>query len=134
MKKILVAAAAVSILAACGATTAQKLPAIPVGNHYVCYPVKAVDFKPLKASFVDQFGEIDVTVTGITRLCAPATKRFNGKITEVVNKDLHLVCYSIKPNQTQTLPKVLINNQFGALTLALAQPNEICLPSGKTPL
>ena len=110
------------------------LPMIPKGNHYVCYPARAAQFRPLKASFVDQFGEIDVIVTGVTRLCAPATKRYNGRITEVVDKTEHLVCYSIKPNQVQRLPRVLTNNQFGPLTLDLAQPNEICLPSGKTPL
>ena len=134
MMKILGTAAAIAIIASASAATAQKLPDIPKGNHYVCYPVKPIDFKAIKASFVDQFGEIDVTVTGITRLCAPATKRYNGKITEVVNKDLHLVCYSIKPNQEQTLPKVLINDQFGSAVLSLAQPNEICLPAGKLPL
>lgn len=134
MKKVIAAAAAVSILCLPVVATAQKLPAIPLGNHYVCYPAKAPEFKPRKASFVDQFGEIDVMVTGITRLCAPATKRYNGKITEVVNKDLHLVCYSIKPDQQQKLPKVLTNDQFGPETLALSQPNEICLPAGKIPL
>ena len=112
----------------------NALPAIPRGNHYVCHPARATNFRPLKASFVDQFGEIDVLVTGVTRLCAPATKRYNGRITEVVDKTEHLVCYSIRPNQVQRLPRVLTNNQFGPLTLDLAQPNEICLPSGKIPL
>ncbi len=132
--RTIIAAAAAALLVCASAATAQKLPPIPAGNHYVCYPAKAAEFKPRKASFVDQFGEIDVLVTGITRLCAPATKRYNGKITEMVNKDLHLVCYSIKPNQEQKLPKVLTNDQFGPETLALAQPNEICLPAGKIPL
>jgi hypothetical protein len=133
MRKFVAVAAAALILNVPGVASAQKLPPIPVGNHYVCYPAKG-EFKPVKASFVDQFGEIDVVVTGITRLCAPATKRYNGKITEVVNKNLHLVCYSIKPNQTQKLPKVLINDQFASGTLVLEQPNEICLPAGKLPL
>ncbi len=134
MRKTIAAAAAALILAAPGAATAQKLPPIPKGNHYVCYPAKAEKFAPRKASFVDQFGEIDVEVTGITRLCAPATKRYDGKITPVVDKALHLVCYSIKVAKGVKLPKVITNNQFGSQTLVLAQPNEICLPTGKTPL
>lgn len=134
MRKLYAVAAATVVLGAASVATAQKLPPIPKGNHYVCYPAKVAEFKPFKASFVDQFGEIDVTVVGVTRLCAPATKRYNGKITEVVDKNLHLVCYAIKPNQTQNLPKVVTNNQFGPLTLTLDQPNEICLPSGKLPL
>ena len=133
MRKFVAVAAAALILNVPGVASAQKLPPIPVGNHYVCYPAKG-EFKPVKASFVDQFGEIDVVVTGITRLCAPATKRYNGKITEVVNKNLHLVCYSIKPTKEQMLPKVLINDQFASATLVLEQPNEICLPAGKLPL
>ena len=134
MRKIYAVGAAALIFGFAGVANAQKLPAIPVGNHYVCYPAHAVDFKPRKASFVDQFGEIDVEVVGITRLCAPATKRYNGKITEVVDKNLHLVCYAIKPMQDQKLPKVLTNNQFDPATLTLGQPNEICLPTGKLPL
>lgn len=133
MKRLVVAAAVISILGLPSVATAQKLPPIPVSNHYVCYPAQA-KFKPRRASFVDQFGEIDVTVTGITRLCAPATKRYDAKITPVVDKDSHLVCYSIKSDRTQKLPKVLINDQFGPLTLTLDQTNEICLPAGKLPL
>jgi len=109
---------------------AQKLPEIPAGNHYVCYPAKG-EFKERKASFVTQFGEIDTVVTGITRICAPAEKRYNSKITPIVNKALHLVCYAIKVENPKPLPKALINNQFGGVTLTVGQPNEICLPSGK---
>jgi hypothetical protein len=133
MRNIIATAAAALMLAIPAAAIAQKPPPIPKGNHYVCYPAKA-EFKPRKASFVDQFGEIDVEVTGITRLCAPALKRYNSTITPVVDKALHLVCYSIKVAKDVKLPKVLTNNQFGTATLVLTQPNEICLPTGKTPL
>ena len=128
---VFVAAAACLIAAP---ASAQKPPPIPKGNHYVCHPAKVEKFAERKASFADQFGAIDVVVTGITRVCTPAEKRYNNQITPVVDKSLHLVCYSIKPSQAQKLPKVLTNDQFGPETIVLAQPNEICLPAGKLPL
>jgi hypothetical protein len=128
LRKSLTAAVALSLLAI--PAVAQKLPPIPKGNHYVCYPAEG-KFEQRKASFVTQFGEIDTVVTGITRICAPAEKRYNSTITPMVDKTLHIVCYAIKVLNPKPLPKAIINNQFGATTIAVGQPTEICLPTGK---
>jgi hypothetical protein len=116
-----------------GAAPQSALPSIPVGNHYVCYPVKGAQFKPRTATFRDQFGAWTVTVIGITRLCAPAEKRADGKVYEMVNKGLHLTCYTIR-YQGGALPPVMTNDQFGPQKLTLAPATEVCLPAGKAPI
>lgn len=120
-----------AILAASGAL-AQKLPPIPKGNHYVCYPARVdQQFKVRKATFQDQFGKWNVYVTGITRLCTPALKRYGRTVSEPVDKRLHQVCYSIRLASKNPLPKVVTNDQFGAERLYLSPPREVCLPAGK---
>ncbi|MDE2134097.1 MAG: hypothetical protein KGJ49_05820 [Alphaproteobacteria bacterium] len=115
-------------------TVPTNLPPIPVGNHYVCYPVKALtQFKPHTAVFHDQFGTWNVYVLSITRLCTPALKRADGRVYEMVNPRLHMTCYQIR-YQTGPLPPVITNDQFGPLRLTLSPATEVCLPAGKTPL
>jgi hypothetical protein len=117
-----------------GVPAGVALPAIPIANHYVCYPVKeTAQFKPRTATFSDQFGTWTVTVLGITHLCTPALKRAEGKVYEMVNKNLHMTCYKIR-YQGGALPKVLTNDQFGPQTLYLSPATTVCLPAGKIPL
>lgn len=117
-----------------GMPAGVALPAIPIGNHYVCYPVKeAAQFKPRTATFQDQFGTWTATVLKITHLCTPAMKRADGKVYEMVNRNLHLTCYAIR-YQGGALPPVLTNDQFGPQKLILGPATTVCLPAGKIPL
>jgi hypothetical protein len=114
-----------------GLPAGVALPAIPIANHYVCYPVKeTAQFKPRTATFHDQFGTWTATVLGITHLCTPADKRAEGKVYPMVNPKLHMTCYKIK-YQGGALPKVLTNDQFGPQTLYLSPATTVCLPAGK---
>ncbi len=109
------------------------LPAIPTGNHYVCYPARSTaQFKPRGATFRDQFGVWTATVVGITRICTPAEKRANNRVYPMVNRNLHLTCYAIR--SPARAPSVVTNDQFGARRLILSPATEVCLPAGKIPL
>ena len=147
--QLMVGAAAAALLLSFGFASAQgtataplaapaksEPPKVPVGNHYVCYPVKSQEFTERDASFSDQFFGRSVKVVAITRLCTPAAKKVGTRETKIVNGDLHLVCYAIKPNPKTKVPPpppaVLTNDQFGLRTLNMAEPTEVCLPAGKT--
>lgn len=108
------------------------LPIIPVGNHYVCYPVKPQNvFVPTKAVFTDQFGSVPALVTNVTRLCNPANKLINGRLYKMVDPNLHLTCYAIRP--IQFVPRqVRTTDQFGTRFLTVYPPTEVCLPAAKT--
>lgn len=107
------------------------IPAIPVGNHYVCYPVReSTQFTPRVATFHDEFGTFTATVQKITHLCNPALKRADGKVYEMVNPNMHLTCYAIT-YQGPPPPPVITNDQFGPRKLYLAPPTTVCLPAGK---
>jgi hypothetical protein len=111
--------------------TGAKLPSIPIGNHYVCYPVKpTTDFKPRWAVFNDQFGSWKIYVLGINALCAPAEKTIDGKRYPIENKELHLTCYKIR-YEGQNPHTVITNDQFGPQKLTFLPAKEVCLPAGK---
>jgi len=79
-----------------GLPAGVAIPAIPIGNHYVCYPVReSTQFIPRTATFHDEFGTFTATVQKITHLCNPALKRADGKVYEMVNPQMHLTCYAI---------------------------------------
>ena len=114
------------------APTAMAAPVVPKGNHYVCYPVKAEQFKPITVKMQDQFGPKEVTVVAITKVCAPANKTMpTGAVSEMVDPRLHLTCYQVRA-EGKLPPSVITNDQFGTKKVMLSQPNEICLPAGKT--
>lgn len=111
-------------------TTNLTPPSIPLGNHYVCYPVKAEGFKPRQATFRDQFGAWTVTVIRPTHLCTPAEKRANNAVSPMTDPKLHLVCYAVGYNGGVPV-RVLVNDQFGAQTLSVSHASTVCLPAGK---
>ena len=116
---------------ATGLPAGVALPAIPIGNHYVCYPVKeTTQFTPRTATFHDEFGTFTAKVLKITHLCNPALKRADGKVYEMTNPNLHLTCYSIS-YQGPLPPPVITNDQFGPRKLYLAPATTVCLPAGK---
>lgn len=130
LKRLALAALALTALSS-GAFA--KIPPIPKGNHYICYPAAFTDpFIVRKATFTDQFGTWNVKVLGITRLCVPARKTIGHTIFDIINPDVHLTCYRITLGSNNPLPPVITNDQFGAhLSVKLSPPTEVCLPAGK---
>ena len=112
---------------------AQKLPPIPQGNHYTCYPAAFTDaFIKRAAVFTDQFGSWKVNILGISRVCMPARKTIDGKVFEPVDAKAHLTCYKIELASKNKLVDVVTNDQFGGHTnVRLMLPTEVCLPAGK---
>lgn len=133
LKRLVLAMLAV---AAVSSAAYAKLPAIPKGNHYICYPATFTDpFIIRKATFADQFGIWNVKVLGISRLCVPARKKIDGKVFEIVDPADHLTCYKIELLSNNHLPPVNTNDQFGGhLNVRLTAPTEVCLPAGKLKL
>jgi hypothetical protein len=121
------------LTAALAAGAAAKLPPIPKGNHYACYPAKLTDrFEPRIVTLTDQMGTYKVQVLGVTRVCMPVRKVVNDKVFEPVDPRSHLTCYAVKLGGQVKLTDVIINDQFGGhINVRLGQPNELCLPAGK---
>lgn len=107
------------------------LTAIPKGNHYVCYPVKAEQFKERKVTFKDQFGVWTMVIVKPTTLCTPAEKRADNKVFEMVDPKLHLMCYQVR-YESKAPPYVQVTDQFGTSKMGLYQATTVCLPANKT--
>lgn len=110
---------------------------VPRGNHYDCYAAtKLGPHQPRRVGLSDQFGRRWVSVLRVTRICVPANKFHNGRITPAPDPRLHLVCYEvITPVPQPPIPVVLIRNQFGYAKLRVERKiRELCLPSSKIKL
>ncbi len=125
-------------LSAC-APEKPKPPKPPEPEHYVCSDFEALtsDLVPLKkAQLQDQFGATTVEVSRIRYLCAPASKKHEGKETKP--KDLkgpHLACYdfiTVKPDPSIG-KAVSLTNQFekGGLKATVGKRKLLCVPSSK---
>ena len=127
---------AILAVAAVSGAAYAKIPAIPRGNHYICYPASFTDpFIRRTAFFTDQFGTWKVVVLGITKLCVPARKTIGRTTFDMVDPAAHLTCYKIELGTPNQLPRVITNDQFGAhLRVRLSLPTEVCLPAGKLKL
>ena len=118
-------------LSTAGVTGAlMAAPALPKGNHYVCYPVKVEGFKQRVATFRDQFGVWTMTVIKPTHLCTPAEKRADNQLFPVVDPKLHMLCYSVK-YEGKAPPSVQVTDQFGTLKMGLNPATTVCLPANK---
>lgn len=110
---------------------ALPIPVVPIGNHYVCYPVRPQQvFAPIRAVFTDQFGPVQALVTNITRLCNPATKLMIDRPYKIIDANLHLTCYAIRPVH-YVVRQVRTTDQFGTRVLTVMPPTEVCLPAAK---
>jgi len=104
-------------------------------SHFKCYQVvkETPVFEELNVFLSDQFEDKDTTVKVPTLVCNPVDKDGEG----INNPDFHLTCYKIKQVKGQTpfnKRNVLIDNQFGELTLVVGKPQLLCVPSGKIDL
>jgi len=126
------AAAQITTTTAPTPTLAVAAPPIPKGNHFECYNVKMAEtFQPRDVRLTDQFGTRTVRVRGISRLCNPVKKMHGNATADIVDRRYHLVCYQIAQSSAAN-KRVRVTNQFGAATLSVYDPTELCLPSSKT--
>jgi len=126
------------ILSAVPPTVANKLiasivPSIPQNaNHYLCYDVEP--YTIAEGVLVrDQFQDRQFEVIRGLYLCNPTEKTHNGKVSEIVDRDNHLMCYEVIPHNTLNR-KVITHDQFGVKLQNAVRTEEICVPTVKTHL
>jgi hypothetical protein len=117
-------------------------PASPAAvDHFECHTVSktrgTAKFVPqLRVLVEDQFGQLTLNVTRPTRLCAPVNQ--NGGEPGAETHLPHLMCYAVKvsrgtPKFVKKTPVFVNNQEFGALTIDVKKPRELCVPSLKSP-
>ena len=110
---------------------AAIVPPIPQNaNHYLCYDVQPYDFVT-GVSARDQFQNRQFEVIRGKYLCNPTEKTHNGKVSEIVDRENHLMCYEVLPHN-QLNRKVITHDQFGIRSQTAVRTEEICLPTKKT--
>ena len=119
-----------SVISKVLATIAPPVP--KNANHYLCYDVEPYD---IAAGIVarDQFQSKKFEVLRARYLCNPVEKTHNEKVSEIVDRDNHIMCYEVMPHN-QVNRKVLTNDQFGLNSQKVIQTEEICVPTIKTHL
>jgi hypothetical protein len=140
-------AAAVAILATGGtmagvaAASASASPAshpavaAPSIDHQLCYTATAQGFKiPANVQLENQFSTTPFTpeISSVAFHCNPVAKTLpDGQVFPINYPNDHLLCWNITES-AQPAPMAQVTNQFGTATLALGQPNFLCLPSWKS--
>ena len=127
---VVVALAAVAVAVVPAAHAKTPLSAI---DHFKCYKateaaVPPAPGIPAAVRLSDQFGNANLQVGRVVRLCNPVRKLHDGKAFEIRHADLHLVCYAIRQNVPR---QVRVTNQFGSRRLNVTRANRLCLPSYK---
>lgn len=108
-------------------------PVIPQNaNHYLCYDVEPYGLAT-GVSVKDQFQTRQFEVIRARYLCNPVEKIHNGKVSEIIDENNHLMCYEVIPHN-QVNRKVLTNDQFGLKSQSTVRTEEICVPTVKTHL
>lgn len=106
----------------------------PALDHFKCYRGTAAADHPAAGRNVrleDQFGASTATIAKVYNMCNPADKNAEG----INQKDAHLVEYKLINRRSATgkfaKKRVIIDNQFGAMTLTVQRPNRLMVPSSK---
>lgn len=117
----------------------HKVPQPPGLSHFTCYPVKLAPgskgYLPppgilLQDEFAGSAGPTQVQVPPVPQeLCLPTAKTVGKKITKIVNRAAHLLCFGVTP--TPKKPRVWDQNQFGTSPMAIVRTKWLCLPSTK---
>jgi hypothetical protein len=99
-------------------------------DHFKCYDVSpGEEFTPIEVELKDQFVSGRVRVNPPDTLCNPVGK--NG--AEIRDPSAHLTCYPIEELDPSPLPpEVVVDNQFGGLTLKIGKTQRLCVPSRKS--
>ena len=110
---------------------ATIVPPIPQdANHYLCYDVEPYDIAE-GVTLRDQFQDRSFQVIRALYLCNPAEKTYNGKVSEIVDRENHLMCYEVVPHNPIN-QKVVTHDQFGIRSQTPVRTEELCLPTKKT--
>ncbi len=109
-------------------------PGVPAGlglDHFQCYVVKGAKTRADGVHVRDQFGELTEDVKRPFRLCVPADKNGEG----ILHPTQALICYTIRPARrprfTGRAP-LFVHDQFGARTIGIKRPTELCVPATVT--
>ena len=109
------------------------VPVIPQdANHYLCYEVEPYAVNAAVGTR-DQFQEKAFEIIRARYLCNPAQKLHDGRVSEIIDENNHLMCYEVIPHN-QVNRKVLTHDQFGIKSLNTVRTEELCVPSVKTHL
>ncbi len=118
--------------------TPQPLPPL-MGSlvpHFQCYKLSNVSGeKPSVAvSLLDQFGSLNPSLDkrGPFRLCVPVNKK--GEDPAAPASPNVLLCYTTRNDRLPFADKtVVVNNQFGPMSVKLTQYDEFCVPGTIAP-
>ncbi len=107
------------------------VPPIPQNaNHYLCWDIEPYTIAK-GVLLKDQFQNKQFEVVRARYLCNPAEKTHDGKVSNVVDKNNHLMCYEVIPHNPVNR-QVLTHDQFSVRSLKAVQTEEICVPTMKT--
>jgi len=106
---------------------------VPV-DHFQCYAVKRRSrlwaVNPVRSvKLSDQFGRRGARVGEAFQLCAPAQKRWKGRVTRLQHPVKHLVCYRI--DRRNVARRAQIRNQFERRIVLTRRSVALCVPSNK---
>jgi hypothetical protein len=124
-----------SVLAFAAVFHGSALAQATTVDHFRCYLAPATGVMSTFVQLQDQFDAPtgifeDITSLSIVRHCNPVEKIVNGVDTPIVNINHHLVMFQFN-TQPIVSRTVVVNNQFGTQTLAVAAPTILAVPSGK---
>ncbi len=109
--------------------TPTPTPTAPL--HFSCYEAHHGPFQKQTVSLVDEFGATTGTVNTPKRLCNPADKNHEDP-TAPTNPN-HLLAYKVRLSPPFTGRQgVVVTNQFGVLSVDLAKPDYLFVPSAKS--
>lgn len=107
------------------------VPPIPSSaNHYLCYEIEPYDVAE-GVLLRDQFQQRPFEVIRAKYLCNPTTKVHDGKVSEIVDENNHLMCYEVIAHNLVNR-KVITHDQFGIKLQNAIRTEEICVPTKKT--
>lgn len=103
-----------------------------IANHYKCYLVEPLlgQIYP-QVGLTDQFKSSQAQVIRPRYLCNPVKKDSPAGGAQIIDPDLHYVCFEIMQFQPALFPDVKTSNQFGVQYLRPMSGELLCLPSKK---
>jgi hypothetical protein len=114
-----------------GEPTAATRPPL---DHFKCYSGSAAADHAAagrRVTLSDQFGESTAVIAKVYNLCNPADKNDEG----INQEEAHLVEYKLVDRRSVTgrflKHRVVVDNQFGAMSLLVQRPNRLMVPSSK---
>jgi hypothetical protein len=115
-------------------------PALMDPNHLIGYEIRGADtpFLPIRnVTVTNQFGSIRVDLKRLVRLLVPASKDLlapPGPLPDPMAID-HFNCYRVERSTGAPpfvpIPNVTVEDQFGFVTVTVAEPRFLCAPANK---